>query len=227
MLAANPRTARGFSGDLILDEFAFHEDSAAIWEAAEPIISSNPDFLCRILSTGNGRRNMFYQLISEGRIKYRRIRRSDAWAAGELKIYSQVDGRELTSRRSPRAEQRQARLRSKLRVRLRGRKRAAPHRRTHQRGGTRGPRWRASTGRPGAPPRWPGWPRCAGWLEAGLDVGRSRDLSVLTVAGAPVGHRNAPPRSACWRWKTCACPSSKSNSTRCARCRILPGSRST
>src|SRR3984957_12316641 len=28
VLAANPRTARGFSGDLILDEFAFHEDSA-------------------------------------------------------------------------------------------------------------------------------------------------------------------------------------------------------
>jgi phage FluMu gp28-like protein len=41
VLAANPRTARGFSGDLILDEFAFHEDSRAIWEAAEPIISSN------------------------------------------------------------------------------------------------------------------------------------------------------------------------------------------
>ncbi len=96
VLAANPRTARGFSGDLILDEFAFHEDGTAIWEAAEPIISSNPDFLCRILSTGNGRRNMFYQLISEGRIKYNRIRRSDAWRTGDLKIYSQIDGRELT-----------------------------------------------------------------------------------------------------------------------------------
>ncbi len=57
VLAANPRTARGFSGDLILDEFAFHEDSAAIWEAAEPILSSNPDFLCRIASTGNGKHN--------------------------------------------------------------------------------------------------------------------------------------------------------------------------
>ena len=30
VLAANPRTARGFSGDLILDEFAFHENSRAI-----------------------------------------------------------------------------------------------------------------------------------------------------------------------------------------------------
>ena len=59
VLAANPRTARGFSGDLILDEFAFHEDSAAIWEAAEPILASNPDFLCRMASTGNGRHNLF------------------------------------------------------------------------------------------------------------------------------------------------------------------------
>src|SRR5437588_1251635 len=64
VLAANPRTARGFSGDLILDEFAFHENSAAIWDAAEPIISSNPDFECRIASTGNGRFNMFYQMVA-------------------------------------------------------------------------------------------------------------------------------------------------------------------
>lgn len=96
VLAANPRTARGFSGDLILDEFAFHEDSRAIWEAAEPIISSNPDYLCRIASTGNGRRNMFYQLISEGRIPYYRVRRSDAWQAGEIRIYSAIDGRQVT-----------------------------------------------------------------------------------------------------------------------------------
>lgn len=60
ILAANPRTARGFSGDLILDEFAFHENSNAIWEAAEPILAANPEFLCRIASTGNGRHNLFY-----------------------------------------------------------------------------------------------------------------------------------------------------------------------
>jgi len=96
VLAANPRTARGFSGDLILDEFAFHENSAAIWEAAEPIISSNPDYLCRISSTGNGKRNMFYQLISAGEIPYYRVRRSDAWAMGEIKIHSIVSGKEIT-----------------------------------------------------------------------------------------------------------------------------------
>lgn len=96
VLAANPRTARGFSGDLILDEFAFHQDSAAIWEAAEPIISANPEFLCRISSTGNGRRNMFYQLIAEGRIPYYRLRRSEAWKRGELRIFSIIDGKEIT-----------------------------------------------------------------------------------------------------------------------------------
>lgn len=96
VLAANPRTARGFSGDLILDEFAFHENSGAIWEAAEPIISSNPDFLCRISSTGNGKRNMFYQLVSAGEIPYCRVRRSDAWQMGEIKIHSIVSGKEIT-----------------------------------------------------------------------------------------------------------------------------------
>jgi len=49
---------------LILDEFAFHEDSNAIWEAAEPILSSNHDFLCRIASTGNGKHNMFYRMVA-------------------------------------------------------------------------------------------------------------------------------------------------------------------
>ena len=49
-------------GDLILDEFAFHENSNAIWEAAEPILAANREFLCRIASTGNGRHNLFYRM---------------------------------------------------------------------------------------------------------------------------------------------------------------------
>ncbi len=95
VLAANPRTARGFSGDLILDEFAFHEDSAAIWEAAEPILSSNPDFLCRIASTGNGTSNMFYRMATEGFFKVSRVRRSDAWKMG-VKIYDAKTRKPIT-----------------------------------------------------------------------------------------------------------------------------------
>lgn len=86
VLAANPRTARGFSGDLILDEFAFHEDSFGIWAAAEPILSSNPDFLCRVSSTPNGTHNMFYQLVTNGQFKISKVRRTDAHEQG-LKIY--------------------------------------------------------------------------------------------------------------------------------------------
>ena len=82
ILPANPRTARGFSGDLILDEFAFHENGTAIWEAAEPILSANPDYLCRIASTPNGRHNMFYRLATDPRIPTRIVPRSLAWEQG-------------------------------------------------------------------------------------------------------------------------------------------------
>lgn len=108
VLAANPRTARGFSGDLILDEFAFHEDSAAIWEAAEPILSSNADFLCRIASTGNGKHNMFYRMASglgepDARglrtsatgFAVSRVTRTDAHRMG-VKVYDPVTRQPIT-----------------------------------------------------------------------------------------------------------------------------------
>ncbi|ODU23722.1 MAG: hypothetical protein ABS95_03205 [Verrucomicrobia bacterium SCN 57-15] len=109
VLAANPRTARGFSGDLILDEFAFHENSAAIWEAAEPILSSNPDFLCRVASTGNGKHNMFYRMVSgakpvEGKptlyktdagFTLSRVSRTEAHGMG-VKIYDQATRKPIT-----------------------------------------------------------------------------------------------------------------------------------
>lgn len=102
ILAANPRTARGFSGDLVMDEFAFHEDAAKIWEAAEPIISANPEFLCRIASTHNGKNSLFNQMLTatkdDGTLKFvvNSVRRSDAWAAGELKISSLSTGAAIT-----------------------------------------------------------------------------------------------------------------------------------
>ena len=86
VLSANPRTARGFSGDLILDEFAFHQDGQAIWEAAEPILSSNPSYLCRIASTPNGKGNMLYRMVSSGSYPVRKIPRSEAWRQG-LPVY--------------------------------------------------------------------------------------------------------------------------------------------
>lgn len=95
VLAANPRTARGFSGDLILDEFAFHENSQAIWEAGEPILSANPEYLCRIMSTGNGRHNMFYRMVTSGQYPVLNVKRSDAWKMG-LPVYHAVTRKPIT-----------------------------------------------------------------------------------------------------------------------------------
>jgi phage FluMu gp28-like protein len=63
-IPANPDTARGYSANLTLDEFAFHEQPDAIWRAIFPSIS-NPlrgEFKIRIVSTPNGLGNKFADL---------------------------------------------------------------------------------------------------------------------------------------------------------------------
>lgn len=63
-LPANPDTARGYSANLILDEFAFHEHPEEIWRSIYPSIS-NPlrgTYKLRIVSTPNGISNKFHDL---------------------------------------------------------------------------------------------------------------------------------------------------------------------
>ncbi len=63
-LPANPATARGYSANLVLDEFAFHEDPEEIWRAVYPIIS-NPlrgRLKLRVISTPAGRNNKYFDL---------------------------------------------------------------------------------------------------------------------------------------------------------------------
>jgi phage FluMu gp28-like protein len=73
-LPANPDTARGYSGNIILDEFAIHRDGAAIWRAMAPSIT-NPlkrELKVRVMSTPKGEGNMFHQLwMKEGWSKHR------------------------------------------------------------------------------------------------------------------------------------------------------------
>lgn len=61
-LPANPDTARGFSGNVVLDEFAFHKDSFAIWKALFPTISRG--YKIRVVSTPQGKSNQFYKLMT-------------------------------------------------------------------------------------------------------------------------------------------------------------------
>ena len=61
-LPANPDTARGFSANVFLDEFAFHQDSRKIWTALFPVISAG--WKLRVVSTPNGKGNKFYDLMT-------------------------------------------------------------------------------------------------------------------------------------------------------------------
>ncbi len=60
-LPANADTARGFSRNVYLDEFAFHKDSRAIWRALFPVVSRG-NLKLRVTSTPNGKSNKFYEL---------------------------------------------------------------------------------------------------------------------------------------------------------------------
>jgi phage FluMu gp28-like protein len=78
-LPANPDTARGFSSNVFLDEFAFHKDSGAIWKALFPVISAG--WKLRITSTPNGKSGKFYELDTA---------EDDAWSRHSVDIYQAV-----------------------------------------------------------------------------------------------------------------------------------------
>jgi phage FluMu gp28-like protein len=61
-LPANPDTARGFTANVVLDEFAFHTDSNKIWTALYPTISRG--YKIRIVSTQAGVGNRFHTLMT-------------------------------------------------------------------------------------------------------------------------------------------------------------------
>lgn len=78
-LPANPDTARGFSANVFLDEFAFHADSRKIWTALFPVISAG--FKLRVTSTPNGKGNKFYELCTMA---------DTAWSRHTVDIYRAV-----------------------------------------------------------------------------------------------------------------------------------------
>lgn len=81
-LPANPDTARGFSANVFLDEFAFHADSRKIWQALFPVISK-PGLKLRVVSTPNGKGNKFYELMTDQRL-------AGTWSRHIVDIYEAV-----------------------------------------------------------------------------------------------------------------------------------------
>lgn len=81
-LPANPDTARGFSSNVLLDEFAFHRDSHAIWKALFPVVSRR-GLKLRVVSTPNGKGNKFYELMTSRDL-------DGVWSRHTVDIYQAV-----------------------------------------------------------------------------------------------------------------------------------------
>lgn len=79
-LPANADTARGFSANVFLDEFAFHADSRKIWAALFPVIS-RPGLRLRVVSTPNGKNNKFFDLMTG---------KDNVWSRHTVDIYQAV-----------------------------------------------------------------------------------------------------------------------------------------
>jgi phage FluMu gp28-like protein len=80
-LPANPDTARGFSANVLLDEFAFHQDSRKIWQALFPVVSAG--YQLRVISTPNGKGNKFYELMTDFDL-------DTVWSRHRVDIYQAV-----------------------------------------------------------------------------------------------------------------------------------------
>ena len=62
-LPANPDTARGYAGNVVLDEFAIHRDAREIWRAAFGRASRG--YRIRVLSSPKGQIGKFFELAKE------------------------------------------------------------------------------------------------------------------------------------------------------------------
>jgi len=80
-LPANPNTARGFSGDVLLDEFAMHQHDREIWSAVFPTVLRGGGEL-DVCSTPKGRQNMFYRLRDNPQFEHSTVTIDDAIADG-------------------------------------------------------------------------------------------------------------------------------------------------
>ncbi|MEW6378607.1 MAG: terminase family protein [bacterium] len=79
-LPANPSTARGHSANILLDEFAFHQNSRQIWTALFPTVTRG--YKIRVISTPQGKKNKFYDLWGNPRYSKHLVTILDAVAQG-------------------------------------------------------------------------------------------------------------------------------------------------
>jgi phage FluMu gp28-like protein len=78
-LTSNPVTARGCSGNVVLDEFAHHPDAGLIWQSVLPVTTRG--YSIEILSTPNGKVGPFYDIYTGA---------DSDWSRHECDIYQAV-----------------------------------------------------------------------------------------------------------------------------------------
>jgi phage FluMu gp28-like protein len=82
---ANPDTMRGFSGDVVLDEFAFHRDPKKIWKAAMAIASRG--FQIEVISTPNGQSGNYWELAKKAGVNPLGEMEKTRWIEGVWSIH--------------------------------------------------------------------------------------------------------------------------------------------
>lgn len=88
-LPANPDTARGYSGNVILDEFAMHADAREIYAAIYPSITRG--FSLEILSTPKGQQGKFFELAKQaGLVEGFPRDPASPWSAHRVTVYDAV-----------------------------------------------------------------------------------------------------------------------------------------
>ncbi|UCD28936.1 MAG: terminase family protein [Planctomycetota bacterium] len=80
-LPANPQTARGFTGDVLLDEFAMHREDRDIWASVFPTVLRGEGEL-DVASTPKGRDNIFAELQNNDTFTRSIVTLQDAIDAG-------------------------------------------------------------------------------------------------------------------------------------------------
>jgi phage FluMu gp28-like protein len=88
-LPANPDTARGYSANVILDEFAFHGDAQKIYAAIYPSITRG--FSIEVISTPNGQQGKFFDLAKQaGLVTGFNREPANRWSPHRVDLYQAV-----------------------------------------------------------------------------------------------------------------------------------------
>lgn len=168
---ANPHTVRGFTGDVLLDEFAMHRDDREIWAAVFPTILRD-DGEIDIASTPKGPANLFAELRANESFRHSTVTLYDAIAQG-LKIDAEQVRRSMNDDSLFRQEF-LCEFLDEVGAFLTYEQIAGCEDATIEK-----------------PPDWAALERRAGDLFVGVDIGRRRDLTVVWVLGAASGNEQA------------------------------------